>query len=250
MSNLPDKFWHCYVKLQGSRTYAVDNDLTLDQLRSRILTPWHQSTPFTVCGKLVTKDSKIEEIKVTRTPESQSVLASQFNAKQRANHVLDMRTDRHLLPIAQGQDFTNELLFAGKTNGAPEPDTEMVERLCCRLPNAARILLSRQRKNKSPFLIEDEYDVQDLLHALLRAYLKYSVQEDPLPKVAGTKSGRADISIEELGVLIEVKFVRSPEDQKSIFTDFSQDLVLYAENRMPVFAAKYQSMWLSTRLFS
>lgn len=62
----------------------------------------------------------------------------------------------------------------------------------------------------------------------MRAYLKYSVQEDPLPKVAGTKSGRADISIEDLGILIEAKYVRSPSDQKSIFNDFSQDLVLYA----------------------
>ena len=66
------------------------------------------------------------------------------------------------------------------------------------------------------------------MHAILRTYLKYSVQEDPLPKVAGTKSGRADISIEDIGILIEIKFVRSPSDQKSIFNDFSQDLVLYA----------------------
>ncbi|MFQ6068758.1 MAG: hypothetical protein ACE5KD_04350, partial [Candidatus Bathyarchaeia archaeon] len=28
--------------------------------------------------------------------------------------------------------------------------------------------LKRRRKNKAPYLIEDEYDVQDLLHALLR----------------------------------------------------------------------------------
>lgn len=77
-------------------------------------------------------------------------------------------------------------------------------------------------------MIEDEYDVQDLLHAVLRAYLKYSVQEDPLQKVAGTRSGRADISIEDLGVLIEIKYAYGPDDQKRIFDDFSQDLVLYA----------------------
>ena len=79
-----------------------------------------------------------------------------------------------------------------------------------------------------PYEITDEYDVQDLLHAILRAYLKYSVQEDPLPKVAGAKSGRADISIEELRVLIEIKFARGPEDQKRLFDEYSQDLVLYA----------------------
>lgn len=54
------------------------------------------------------------------------------------------------------------------------------------------------------------------------------MQEDPLPKVAGAKAGRADVSIEALGVLVEVKYVHSPDDQKRIFQEFSQDLVLHA----------------------
>jgi hypothetical protein len=62
----------------------------------------------------------------------------------------------------------------------------------------------------------------------LRAFIKYSVQEDPLPKVAGSKSSRADISIEALGVLVEIKYVHRPDDQKRIFEEYSQDLVLYA----------------------
>jgi REase_DpnII-MboI len=112
---------------------------------------------------------------------------------------------------------------------APVPEVALVKQVCRRLPHAARILGSRSRANKAPFTIEDKYDVQDLLHATLRAYLKYSVQEDPLPKVAGAKAGRADISIEEVGVLIEVKFVHGPQDQKRIFEEHSQDLVLYSQ---------------------
>jgi hypothetical protein len=227
MSEYLDKFWHCYVKLQGNSKYAVDNDLTFEQLRARILTPWHQSSPFTVCGKIVKKDSQIEEIKVTWTEEPLRVWADRHNAEQRASKICDMATNRHMLPIWRGKDFTFELLFAGKKEPPPDADVALVERLCRRLPNAARILANRQRRNKAPYVVEDEYDVQDLLHSILRAYLKYSVQEDPLPKVAGTKSSRADVSIEELGILIEVKFVRGPDDQKAIFDDFSQDLVLY-----------------------
>jgi len=34
---------------------------------------------------------------------------------------------------------------------------------------------------------------------------------------------------EELGILIEVKFVRGPDDQKRLFEEYSQDLVLYAQ---------------------
>ncbi|WFU74175.1 hypothetical protein [Bradyrhizobium sp. CB2312] len=47
--------------------------------------------------------------------------------------------------------------------------------------------------------------------------------------MAGTKSSRADISVEELGTLIEIKYVHGPSDQKRIFEEYSQDLVLYAK---------------------
>lgn len=101
--------------------------------------------------------------------------------------------------------------------------------MCRRLPQVARVLAHRSHKHKSPYAIADEYDVQDLLHAVIRSVLKYSVQEDTLPRVAAAKSGRADLTIEELGVLIEIKYVHSPSDQKRIFEEFSQDLVLYSQ---------------------
>lgn len=223
----PDKYWHCYVKLQGNNKYAVQNDMTFDELQTRILTPWHQSAPFTVSGKIVNKDSQIEEINVTQTDEPQRVWADRHDARQDAINVCDLATDRRMLPIWHGQDLTFDLLFAGKKEPCPSADVALIEQICKRMPYAARILLNRQRKGKISYTIEDEYDVQDLLHALLRAYLKYSVQEDPLPKVSGTRASRADISIEELGILIEIKYVRSPDDQKTIFDDFSRDVLLY-----------------------
>jgi hypothetical protein len=115
---------------------------------------------------------------------------------------------------------------------APDPsisDTALVLQICQRIQYSARILSNRTRKGKTPFLIEDEYDVQDLLQAVLKAYLKYSVQEDTLPKVASTKSSRADISIEDLGILIEVKYVRESGDQRRIFEEYSEDLELYSK---------------------
>jgi hypothetical protein len=201
--------------------------MSFDELQSRILTPWHQSAPFTISGTIITKDSPIEEIKVTQTDEPQRVWADRHNARQEANNVCDLATDRYLLPIRHGQDLTFDLLFAGKKALCPNADVALIEQICKRTPYAARILLNRQRKGKISYNIEDEYDVQDLLHAILRAYLKYSVQEDPLPKVSGTRASRADISIEELGILIEIKYVRSPDDQKTIFDDFSMDVLLY-----------------------
>ena len=80
----------------------------------------------------------------------------------------------------------------------------------------------------NPFKIDDEYDVQDLLMAVLKAYIEYPVQEYSLPKVANTKSGRPDISIEGLGILIEVKYVRKSLDQTRILKECFEDLEQYS----------------------
>jgi hypothetical protein len=224
----PEKYWHCSVIRVGSKEHATVNDLTFAELQRQIVEPWLGSRSFTVSGTIVRSSDQVEEIRIAHTPRPQQFYADKHNAEMKASGIMDMATNRELLPIWEGNDYTFELLFSGKTEIVPEADVALVERICRRIANAARIVSNRQRKDKEPYVIEDEYDVQDLLHAVLRAYLKYSVQEDPLQKVAGTRSGRADISIENLSVLIEVKYAYGPDDQKRIFDDFSQDLVLYA----------------------
>lgn len=104
-------------------------------------------------------------------------------------------------------------------------DFELVLTLCKRLPQAQRCL-SNRRFNKPAFSIEDEYDAQDLLHSLLKAYFKYSVQEQPLAKLANTSS-RVDLAIEELETLIELKYAHGPKDQQRIVKEFAQDALLY-----------------------
>lgn len=227
MKEFPEKYWHCYVKIKDS-SYFVINDMLFEQLERQVLIPWMQSRPFTIAGAIVRELTQVEEIRICYTEESQQVYARKHDIDMRANSIADMATDRSMLPIWQGKDYTFELLFNGELQVTPAVDEGLVGNICKRIHYTAKILAHRQRKGKNSYHIEDEYDVQDLLHAVLRAYLKYSVQEDPLQKVAGIRSSRADISIEELGILIEVKYVRGPDDQKQIFQDFSQDLVLYA----------------------
>jgi hypothetical protein len=225
----PDVYWHCAVHVAGDKKPVVVNDLRFADLERTIVRPWHEARPFTVSGKVIRSSEQVESIKITYTPRPRSHYAEVHDAQMHHAGIADMATNRSLIPLSQGEDHTFELLFSGASQSAPPPDTEMVVQLCKRLPQAARILATRSRKGKTPYEITDEYDVQDLLHAVLRAYLKYSVQEDPLPKMAGAKSGRADVSIEEIGVLIEVKYVHGPEDQKRLFEDYSQDLVLYSQ---------------------
>lgn len=225
----PQKYWHCGVRKGGEKErMSVVNDLSFEELKKSIVDPWHAGRPFSIDGLIVRSSDDVPEIRIAWTPHPQQVYADQHNQRMRASSIADMATDRRTLVFSRGEDATFDLLFSGGLSTAPEPDVALVERICTRLPQVARILAKRSRKGKLPYEISDEYDVQDLLHGVLRAYIKYSVQEDQLPRVAAVKSSRVDISIEELKVLIEIKYVYGPEDQKRIFEEYSQDLVLYA----------------------
>lgn len=228
LSKPPTYYWHCRVKLTDQKNYSIVNDLTFADLNRSIISPWLSAQPFSVSGTIVRSSESVAEIHVVHTDQPVQVYSDQHYASMCARGITDLATNPKMLPFSAGEDVTFDLLFSGKGSAALEPDVALVERVCRRLPRCARILATRSRKGKAPYNIVDEYDVQDLLHATLRAHLKYSVQEDPLPKVAGAKSGRSDISIEELGILVEVKYVHSPDDQKRLFEEYSQDLVLYA----------------------
>lgn len=229
LPKLPEQYWHCRVTPNGKKGFAVVNDLTFEEIQKAIITPWHEKRIFTVSGTLIDPAAGVEHIQIVQTQSPKQTYANEHNERARRNGIVDMATNRSLLPFGQGTDHTNVLLFSGPSRGIVEPEVDIVVHVCRRLPNVARILANRSRKGKISFDITDEYDVQDLLHGVLRGYLKYSVQEDPLPKVAGSKSSRADISVEELGVLIEIKYVHGPSDQKRIFEEYSQDLLLYAK---------------------
>lgn len=228
LQNPPERYWHCGVKAGRKERMSIVNDLTFGELKKSVVDPWNAGHPFSISGMIVRAAETVSEIRIVWTQFPQQHYADRHNERMRAKNIADLATDRRALVFGNGEDVTFDLLFSGGASAAPEPDVDLIERVCKRLPQTARILASRSRKGRAPYDISDEYDVQDLLHAVLRAYLKFSVQEDPLPKISGAKSSRADISIEELGVLIEIKFARKPDDQRRIFDEYSQDLVLYA----------------------
>lgn len=230
MSDYSEQYWHCHVRLRGAKDqdYAVVNDLPFSSLKKQVLDPWHASVPFPVAGKVIQRREDIEEIKITQTDEPKQVYSDRHYARQRSNGVVDMATDSKMLPIWKGNDRTHELLFANLGARAPEPDLGLVIQLCERLPRVAQILATRDR-GKAPFVVADEYDVQDLLHGVLRAYLKYTVHEEPLAKIGAAKSGRADVAIEDLGTIIEVKYIRGPRDQQRLVEEYAQDILLYTK---------------------
>jgi REase_DpnII-MboI len=140
---------------------------------------------------------------------------------------LNALVDALQLVLGRLDDYNPDEEFRMGALVSVNSDIELAERICSRAAKSARILMSR-RKGKENFAIADEYDVQDLIHFLFRGYFKYPVVENPLPKPAGAASARADLSIEDLGLLVEAKFVRAEKDQRRIEKELAEDLVFYA----------------------
>jgi hypothetical protein len=224
----PDKYWHVLVILPGQKKevrQGIRNDLTLNELKREVIEPWMASRHFAVSGIVVTDKKLVSEIRIVQTQQPMQIYAEQHYAELAAAGVLSI-SDGRLVPFENGTDFTNQLLFATDDVSAPAPSVALLLQLCERLPQAARFLASR-RAGKQPYKIVDEYDVQDLLHAVIRTYFKYSIDEEPLGKVGGARSARADLALPDINTLIEVKFVRGPKDQQRIVEEFAQDLLLY-----------------------
>lgn len=101
-----------------------------------------------------------------------------------------------------------------------------------RFDAVVRQMEKRDRK-KPPLTMEDEYDVQYLLAALLRLKFRQVVLEDPIRKRSGG-SGRIDISLPTQRTWIETKFARPGDTEKKFRDEFAKDFELYRNGDLDV----------------
>lgn len=90
---------------------------------------------------------------------------------------------------------------------------------------AARLLGDRQR-GRPAFVIENEYDVQDLLYALIRCSFDDARREEWTPQRAGSAK-RIDITVPSIEAVIETKFVRDGKHSKRIADELRIDFECY-----------------------
>ena len=102
---------------------------------------------------------------------------------------------------------------------------ELVEQICTRFHRVARQLKSRY-ENRPTLKVQDEYDVQDLLHAILRLYFDDIRAEEYTPSYAG-KSSRMDFLLKREKIVIEAKMTRSGLGAKDISTQLIEDIERY-----------------------
>ena len=110
--------------------------------------------------------------------------------------------------------------------GAPAIDkTEELFRIFKHFRKFA-VELAHRHDGRETLRIQDEYDVQDLLRALLSLYYDDIRPEEPTPSHAGS-SLRSDFLIPEIEAVIEVKKTRPTMTDKSLSEELIVDIEKY-----------------------
>jgi hypothetical protein len=110
---------------------------------------------------------------------------------------------------------------------------EQLKRIAVRLPHVARQLLIRRAEKGTPrptLAIKDEYDVQDLLRAILKIHFDDIRTEEWCPSYAGS-SKRMDFLLKRESIVIEVKKTRSGLADKEVGEQLTIDIAHYRKHK-------------------
>ena len=109
-------------------------------------------------------------------------------------------------------------------------DAEIVLTLAERFHAVVRQM--RQRREQRPTLdVADEYDVQDLFHALLTIYFDDIRKEEWTPTYAGSAS-RMDFLLPEIEAVVEIKMTRPTLSTKQLGEQLIVDIAKYKKHPM------------------
>ena len=98
--------------------------------------------------------------------------------------------------------------------------------LCRRFPLFAKQIKVRHG-GRTTIEIQDEYDVQDLFHAILRLHFDDVRAEDVSPDFAGN-SARVDFFLPRDRIVVEVKMMRESLTQKKVANELIEDIARYS----------------------
>lgn len=105
---------------------------------------------------------------------------------------------------------------------------KIIENICDRFHLVARQLRNRY-SDRETIDIQDEYDVQDLFHALLHIEFEDIRPEDSVPSNAG-KSSRVDFLLKPERIVVEIKKTRRGLGAKEVGSQLIEDIHRYSSH--------------------
>jgi len=130
-----------------------------------------------------------------------------------------------LLRVEKFKAEADAILAKYKVTTFPQELTQSLENLFLTFHSVVKQLEKRQRQRK-PFSVKDEYDVQYLLHALLKMYFEDVRDEEYCPSYAGT-SARIDFFLRGEQIAIEAKMASQHHRKKKIAEELILDKEYY-----------------------
>jgi len=137
--------------------------------------------------------------------------------------------------IEKNPEIWENLLLENKTiqKALSQPgiisSMSIVRKICSQFHLVAKQLGDYRHENRNTITITDEYDVQDLLHALLKIFFNDIRSEEYTPSYAG-KSSRIDFLIKREKIAIEIKKTREGLIGKQIADQLFIDIERYKKS--------------------
>jgi len=186
-------------------------------LRERFIEPYDEGSDITWLGRTI-EGGGVGSLRVSTRehPVDEAVV--------RRNH-------REYETFTSGTEVTNDWIVGGPGRQAHVPggerDLEAVVRICRSFDRVAR-LLGKRHANRETLVINDEYDVQDLMHALLAGSFDDVRIESWNPTYLGGAS-RVDLLIPMAGIVVEVKMTRANLLDRKVGDQLAEDVTRYSD---------------------
>jgi hypothetical protein len=209
--------FHVVIHINKQPLYEVRFHLTREQLERLVLVPYRNYQPIVLGGRTIMPE-QVERIQVVQTQEGRAEFASGYSALFASRGHMDWFSGE---PGAR--DVSDELITTSSVPVLPQR-ADAIDLLCTRFHTVAMQIRNRH-DSRQTIDVTDEYDVQDLMHAMLRIFFEDIRAEEWTPSYAG-KSSRMDFFLPPETV-IETKKTRVGLTAKEIGTQLIEDIARY-----------------------
>lgn len=157
----------------------------------------------------------------SRLPPGSPYVETFRSAVERDGHVGSGRSGLGVL------ESLREDIAAGEISSAQPVfnPVQLLGLICERFHLVVRQLRSR-REDRTTLDVQDEYDVQDLMHVLLQLHFHDIRPEEWTPSYAG-KSSRMDFLLKQEQIVIEIKKTRAGLGAKELGSQLIEDIARY-----------------------
>jgi hypothetical protein len=129
------------------------------------------------------------------------------------------------MPLLTQRQFLLQAQARQPVTTATAEYVAVIDRLCRNLPRFLHPLTRRSR-GRSPLVIADEYDLQDVIHGLLRLWFEDVRPEERTPS-RGAGSAQMDFLLKAEQIVVETKMTRERLGSKEIADELLIDIGRY-----------------------